>query len=99
MVKGLTEEPKIDLHKFYCEEVSMPCYREQTSKNFKSTSVNYKRSYLPNGKPVELLAIEDQDSMINKLYIENWKRKPYIYQTAFEGEQYHLVRNRDDHLL
>lgn len=37
--------------------------------------------------------------MIGKLTIENWKRRPYVYETAFEGEQYHLVRNREDHLL
>jgi hypothetical protein len=67
------------LHKFYVEEVSMPCYREQTIAHSKSNSVNFKRSYLPNGKPVELLTIEEQDSILNKLYIENWKRKPYIY--------------------
>ncbi len=90
----------MDMQNFYCEEVRLPVYREQPHKGVqRNESPNYKRSYLPNGKAVELQTLEDQDEMISKLYIENWKRKPYIYETAFQGEQYHLVRNRDDHLL
>lgn len=33
--------------------------------------------------------------MLKKLFIEDWKRKGYAYDTAFVGEQYHLVQNRN----
>jgi hypothetical protein len=30
------------------------------------------------------------------LYIDDWKRKKYSYQTAFEGEEYHLVKKANE---
>jgi len=32
---------------------------------------------------------------MKKLYIEDWKRSGYTYRTEFEGELYHLVRDRN----
>ena len=32
---------------------------------------------------------------MKKLYIEDWKRQGYSYNTAFEGEIYHLVKDRN----
>lgn len=38
----------------------------------------------------------EQEKGIKKLFIEDWKRTGYGYETAFEGECYHLVKDRND---
>lgn len=38
----------------------------------------------------------DQKETINKFFVDDWKRKEFAYDTCFEGEQYHLVRHKDN---
>jgi hypothetical protein len=33
---------------------------------------------------------------VSKLFIEDWRRKGFTYKTEFEGELYHLVKDRND---
>ena len=37
---------------------------------------------------------EEQLPGVTKLKIEDWKRTGYQYQTVFEGETHHLVRDK-----
>jgi hypothetical protein len=32
---------------------------------------------------------------VKKLFIEDWKREGYSYETVFEGELYHLVKDKN----
>ena len=32
---------------------------------------------------------------MKKLFIEDWKREGYSYETVFEGELYHLVKDKN----
>jgi hypothetical protein len=50
---------------------------------------------MANGTMVALKSLEEQKKGINKMFIDDLKRQPHGYETAFEGEQYHLVRNRE----
>jgi hypothetical protein len=43
---------------------------------------------------VEIKSFEEQKPVVKKLFIEDWKREGYAYQTAFEGELYHLVKHK-----
>ena len=51
-------------------------------------------TYLPSGKAVRVTSIKEQKEALKKLFVIDWKRQPYIYPTAFEGEVYHLVNNK-----
>jgi len=31
---------------------------------------------------------------VKKLYIEDWRRKGWDYETVFEGETYHMVKDK-----
>jgi len=33
---------------------------------------------------------------VKKLFIEDWKRVGVLYETAFQGETHHLVKNRNE---
>ena len=50
---------------------------------------------MPNGKQVKVKTYQEQQSGVEKLFIEDWKRKGYCYETVFEGETHHLVRDKD----
>jgi len=39
-------------------------------------------------------SFKDQEPGVKKLYIEDWKRASFTYKTEFEGELYHLVKDR-----
>lgn len=64
-----------------------------------SKGINFKRTYLPNGRAVDRKSLEDQREQIKQLHIVDWKRPPYPYETEFEGECYHLVRNQSGFLV
>ena len=49
---------------------------------------------MPTGEQVEIKSFEEQKPVVKKLFIEDWKREGYAYQTAFEGELYHLVKHK-----
>ena len=34
-----------------------------------------------------------------KLYIEDWKRKGYAYETQFQGEEYHMIKENQNYLI
>ena len=71
-----------------------PQYTEITDR----PSKQYAGSYLPNGRKIEYKTYSEQRDSIKKLFIEDWQRPLYGYQTAFEGEQYHLVQNLQGNL-
>jgi hypothetical protein len=63
-----------------------------------SKGPNFKRTYLPNGRAVEYRSLEDQKHLTQRLFIVDWKRKELMYDTSFQGEEYHLVKNQDNTL-
>jgi hypothetical protein len=50
---------------------------------------------LPNGKQVARKTYEEQLPGINKLFIEDWRRVGFQYNTVFEGETHHMVKDKD----
>ena len=85
----------LDMHHLYIKEMREPSYVE-LPRNLSPAKPceNFNRSYLPNGKPIAFKQFKDQHREISKLHIDDWKRASYPYETAFEGEQYHLIRDR-----
>lgn len=41
-------------------------------------------------------SFEDQTSQRDEQFVTDWKRKKFGYETAFHGEEYHIVRDLDD---
>ena len=79
----------------YVPEMKQPNYNEIKHKVPAKPCQNFNKFFLSNGKAVALKSQEQQQEGINKLYIEDWRRKGYGYDTTFEGEMYHLVKDRE----
>jgi len=37
---------------------------------------------------------KDQQQVISRLFIDDWTRKGLAYETFFEGDEYHVVKNK-----
>lgn len=97
-VKLPTREEPLDMLNLYVSELRAPNYiripRKRSNQSVCQPCQNFNRSYLPNGQQVAVKSFREQQTGVKKLYIEDWKRKSYTYKTEFEGELYHLVRDR-----
>jgi len=38
---------------------------------------------------------KDQESVINRLFIDDWTRRGLAYETFFEGDEYHVVKKKN----
>jgi len=83
-----------DMMNFQIKELRTPKYNEGPHATGKPCE-NFNRYFTANGTMVALKTLEEQKVGIAKMYIDDLKRKPLGYETAFEGGQYHLVRNRE----
>lgn len=86
------------MHHLYIKEMKEPKYyllSPTAGHNHDKPCQNFNRSYLPSGKPIALKTFKDQQRSLKKLHIDDWKRASPAYKTAFEGELYHLVRDKN----
>lgn len=79
----------------YVPEMKEPLYNEIKNKSPGKYGETFNKSYLPSGHPVSLKSAMNQKELVKKLFIEDWRRKGFSYETTFEGECYHLVKERE----
>lgn len=83
----------------YKKELKEPQWREipksQGAERFKAAST-FNRIYQPNGALVETKTFDEQAGTIKKFFIDDWNRSGFGYDTCFEGEQYHLVKKKNE---
>lgn len=87
----------VDLLNFHVREMREPNYKEITPDKINQTPqpcTDYSRTYLPTGQQVSKKNFEDLTPAYKKLHMEDWRRKPFDYQTVLEGQYYHMVQDK-----
>lgn len=85
----------LDLLNLYVKELREPKLLE-VSQKYQSPEKCYNKTYLSNGHTAIVKSFEQQKDGVQKLFIEDWKRKKPVYDIAFMGESHHLVPEDDN---